>query len=184
MTTFTSIRGSRVVKVTRLPRDKDRQVDQTVRCMVALTISEAWSPEIFWLTSNVALPLVGLGELPDRFSRFVKARVRFELDPADVELVRLPSAYARDIRAQRPVSGDCDDMALLLGTMLSNRGFVIQYVVMAVSPRDPEFRHIFTRAYMGGGRWRALDPSVSRSYKTEGLRTRIYAVSGPIPPMR
>lgn len=178
------IRGRRVIKLTRLPKDKDVQVEETVRCMAALTVSEAWSPELFWLTSLVALPLIGLGEIPARFSRFVKQRVRFELDPRDVELIRLPSSYARDIRRSLPVSGDCDDMALLLGAMLSNRGFRVQYVVMAVSPHNPEFRHVFTKVFMGGGKWVALDPSVERNYETKGLRTKEYLVSGPIPPMR
>lgn len=179
-----TIRGRRVIKLTRLPKDKDLQVEETVRCMLALTVSEAWSPDLFWLTSLVALPLVGLGELPDRFCRYVKRNVRFELDPRDIELIRLPSSYARDIRRSRAVSGDCDDMALLLGAMLANRGFQVQYVVMATSPHDREFRHVFTQAYMGGGKWIALDPSVERSYETKGLRTKAYTVPGPIPPMR
>ena len=174
----------RVLKVTHLPRDKDGQVDVTVRTMVALAVAEAWSPGVRWLASHARLPGVGIGQIPGMFSRFVRRRVAFELDPEDIELIRLPSAFARDIRQRLPVSGDCDDVALLLSAMLGSQGFATEFVVMAVSPHNPEFRHIFTRAFMGGDKWIGLDPSVERSYDTKGLRTKRYPVPWrKLPPM-
>lgn len=166
----------RILKVTRLPRDKDAQVAITVGWMVAIAVSEAWSSDVRWLAAHARLPGIGLGQIPKMFSRFVGQRVRFELDPEDIELLRMPSAFARDIRARRPVCGDCDDMALLLSAMLGSQGFVTEFVVMATSPHSPEFRHIFTRAHLGGDKWIAMDPSVPRSYDTTGLRTKRYPV--------
>lgn len=166
----------RVLKVTRLPRDKDAQVDITAHTMVALAVSQAWSPAVRWLAFHARLPGIGIGQIPGMFSRFVRRRVAFELDPDDIELIRLPSAFASDIRQRLPVSGDCDDMALLLSAMLGSQGFATEFVVMAVSPHNSEFRHIFTRVFMGGEKWLGLDPSVERSYDTKGLRTKRYPV--------
>ena len=168
--------ATRIVKVTRLPRDKDAQVGITVRQMVALAVSEAWSPEVRWLAFHARLPGVGMGEIPAMFARFIRRRVAFEFDPEDIELIRLPSSFARCIRAGVPVSGDCDDMALLLSAMLGSQGFATEFVVMATSPHKPEFRHIFTRVYLGNNRWKALDPSVNQQYDTAGLRTRRYSI--------
>ena len=167
----------RVLKVTRLPRDKDAQVEITVRAMVGLAVSEAWNPHVRWLASHARLPGIGIGQIPKMFSSFVRRRVRFELDPEDIELIRVPSSFARAIRCGQVVSGDCDDMALLLSAMLGSQGFATEFIVMATSPHTPEFRHIFTRVYLGDGRWVGLDPSVSRSYDTTGLRTKRYPVS-------
>ncbi len=167
---------NRILKLTRLPKDKDRQVEITVWEMVRLTVSESWRQEIFWLTSFASLPTSTVSELPYMFSRFVARNVSFRFDPEDIELIRLPSAFARDIKARRPVYGDCDDMALLLGTMLANRGYVVRYTVIATSPINPEFRHVFTEVWGGGSQWLALDPAVKSSYDTAGLRQRSYDV--------
>lgn len=164
------------MKVTRLPRDKDAQVDITVRVMMGLAASHAWNPEVRWLSSHARLPGVGIGQVPRIFSRFIRGRVRFELDPEDIELIRVPSAFASDIRAGRAVCGDCDDMALLLSAMLGAQGFATEFIVMATSPHVRDFRHIFTRAYMGSDTWISLDPTVVRSYDTTGLRTKRYQV--------
>lgn len=166
----------RIIKLTRLPKDKDLQVDITVREMVSITVAESWRREMFWLTWFASLPTMGISELPHCFSRFVAKRVRFEFDPEDIELIRLPSAIARDIRAGRLVCGDCDDMAVLLGSMLCNRGYIVRYTVISTSPIVPEFRHVFTEVYCGSDRWMALDPAVAKSYSTDGLRRRSYMV--------
>lgn len=174
----------RVLKVTRLPRDKDAQVEITVRAMIELSLIGAWNGDVRWLASHARLPGVGIGQIPKMFSGFVRRRMRFELDPEDIELIRIPSSFARAIRCNQPVSGDCDDMALLLSAMLGSQGFATEFVVMATSPHVPEFRHIFTRAYLGGGKWMGLDPSVARSYDTTGLRTKRYPVPWRrLPPM-
>ena len=174
----------KLLKVTRLPRDKDAQVDVTVHQMVALAVSEAWNPNVRWLAFHARLPGVGVGEVPAMFARFVRRKVAFELDPDDIELIRLPSAIARDIRAGIPVCGDCDDMALLLSAMLGSQGFVTEFVVMATSPHRSEFRHIFTRVYIGNNVWKSLDPTVDRQYTTAGLRTKRYQVPwSQLPPL-
>lgn len=173
----------RLLKLTRLPPDKDAQVDITVRAMIDLTLREAWSSDIQWAGHHAILPYMGNAEQAKALSDLVKTRMRFQLDPEEIEHIRLPSALAHEIRCGKNPAGDCDDMALLLATLLYSRAFPVAYVVMATSPIKREFRHVFVAARIGN-RWLYFDPSVSRPYNTHGLRQKWYYVpwgSGPPP---
>lgn len=175
----------RLVKCARLPKDADEQVDLTVREMIRITCVEAWNEGVHWLAADARLPHHDRVETADAFTRFVRSNVKFEFDPEDVELLRTPSYYARRLRARLPVSGDCDDLALLLGTMLYSQGFQVAYVVMAASPIQWEFRHVFVAALVKHRDWRYYDPSVTRAYSTDGLRRRwYYTPFGKGPPPR
>jgi len=174
---------ARPIKVTRLPRDKDAQVDVTLREMIQITIIEAWNPDVHWLANHWRLPHYNRLETAEAFNRYIRQKVEFDLDPKDIELVRTPSFYARAIRARQRVVGDCDDTALLLGTLLYSRGFQVAYVVMATSPVAREFQHVFTATYING-QWRYYDPAVKQPYSTDGLRRKWYNVpygKGPPP---
>lgn len=165
----------RIIKLTRLPKDKDQQVAITVREMIAITIAEAWNPSLWWLAEHWRLPHFNRSETAEAYERNIRRRVKFRFDPEEVELIRVPSALAADIRRNRPVFGDCDDMSLLLGTLLYSRGLSVAYVTISTSPHNPEFRHVFVAVRIGE-QWRNYDPSVPRPYKTDGLRHRVWAV--------
>lgn len=172
----------KVVKVTRLPKDKDVQVDMTVREMVALCERDVWNKDVRWLLHHVMLPHFTKREAAQRLTDFVRTYFPFELDPEEIELVRTPSFYARSYRAGRPASGDCDDLALLLAALLGALGVeALGFVVMArrPGPREP-FGHVFVSARIDG-RNGYYDPSVSRPYNTHGLRRKVYPVRN-IPP--
>lgn len=173
----------RILKVTKLPKDKDLQVDITVREMINLTCTEAWAKPVQWLCNNARLIHYDRAETADAYCQFVRRRVQFELDPRDIELLRLPSWYATQIRAGLKPPGDCDDMALLLGTMFFATGIRTAYVVMATSPTNKEFRHVFVAGQIGRD-WRCYDPSVEGGYDTKDFRRRWYYVPfgvGPEP---
>lgn len=166
----------KLVKLTRLPEDKDLQVDATVRAMIEVTLVEAWNADVRWLLNHIRLPHYTELETAEAATRFIRARLPFEFDPEDIELVRTPSYYARAIRARQFPGGDCDDFALLLGTLLQSMGTQrIAYVVMARSPVVREFGHVFVAALIRS-KWECLDPSVSRPYSTDGLRRKWYYV--------
>jgi len=179
----TTARAFRIYKLTRLPADKDRQVDITVREMMRITGREAWNPEVRWLLHHLALPHYSELELAEAMTRFIRQQLPFELDPEDVELVRTPSWYARSIRAGAKPSGDCDDFALLLATLLSAAGLQnLAYVVMARRPGEREpYGHVFVAAGIRG-KWEYFDPSVSRPYSTDGLRRKWYVLPRGVGP--
>ena len=125
----------RLIKLTRLPKNKDAQVELTVREMIKIACVETWSPDVRWLATHARLPHYSHAEKAQAFCRFIRAQFPFELDPDDIELIRTPSYYARELRAGRRRGGDCDDLSLLLATMLSAEGFDrLAFVVMATSP--------------------------------------------------
>lgn len=167
----------RILKVTRLPANKDAQVDITVREMVDICRVEAWSPKVRWLLHHVSLPQYTKRGMAQRLTEFIREKFPFELDPADVELVRTPSYYARTYREGNPASGDCDDFALLLAALLAAMGVEgLGFVVMArhPGPREP-FGHVFVGARIEG-KVGYYDPSVPKPYETHGLRRKVYPV--------
>lgn len=167
----------RLLKVTRLPRNKDQQVELTVREMVQICRVEVWSPKVRWLLHHVSLPHYTKRETAQKLTEFIRSRFPFELDPEDVELIRTPSYYARTYREGKPGSGDCDDFALLLAALLGAMGVeALGFVVMArrPGPREP-FGHVFVTARIQGNIG-YYDPSVSRPYNTHGLRRKVYPV--------
>lgn len=172
----------RVIKIWRLPKDKDEQVAMTIRVMISETIAGAHHPRLRELASYAGIHARNELELGRAYTRLVRERVGFMFDPADVELVRTPGAIADDILSARPVFGDCDDMALLLATLLYSRGIQVAYVTISTSPHNKEFRHVFVAAKIGQ-RWETFDPSVSRPYRTDGLRHAWWHLPyGAMPP--
>jgi len=168
----------RIIKLTRLPRDKDAQVDITVREMIRICQREVWSEDVRWLLHHVRLPFFTRRETAARASAFIRETFPFELDPEDVELLRTPAYYAKSLRARRrPASGDCDDFALLLATLIGAMGIEeLGFVVMARRPgaREP-FGHVFVTAKIDG-KLEYYDPSVSQPYSTAGLRRKVYPI--------
>lgn len=167
----------RIIKVTRLPKNKDAQVDITIREMIEICKQEVWSPKVRWLLHHVALPFYTKRQLAEKLTEFIREKFPFELDPEDVELVRTPSLYARTYQAGAPASGDCDDFALLLATLFGMMGAQgLGFVVMARKPGAGEpFGHVFVVARFEGvlGYY---DPSVSKPYSTNGLRRKVYPI--------
>lgn len=165
----------RLVKLTRLPPNKDLQVDITVSEMVRITQVEAWSPEIRWLLHQIRLPDYSPEQTGKAATEFIRRTFPFETDPDEIELIRTPSYYARAWRGRQRPGGDCDDLSLLLGTLLFSMGVPVSYVVISRSPTNPEFGHVFVAAKFNGI-YRFFDPSVARPYDTHGLRVKWYHV--------
>lgn len=165
----------RLIKLTRLPPDKDQQVDITVDEMVRITRIEAWSPEVRWLLHQIRAPDYSPAETAKAATQFIREHFPFELDPEEIELIRVPSYYARAWKWRQRPGGDCDDLSLLLGTLLYSMGVEVAYVVISRSPTNPEFGHVYVAAKLGGV-WRFYDPSVAKTYDTAGLRVKWYRV--------
>lgn len=176
---------SRIVKLVRLPKDADAQVEITVREMMAITVRSIYDPEVQWAIYHTRIGMVNESEAARAACEWVRENVDFQFDPEEVELLRLPSSVIKQIRSRHPVGqkpkGDCDDLALLLGTILLAQGIRVGYVTISTSLDNPNFRHIFVLAYCNG-RWKPYDPSVSRPYRTEGLRRRDYYIPEHLTP--
>lgn len=66
---------------------------------------------------------------------WVRNHIRYTADISDVETLRSPVALLAN------PFGDCDDQALLTGTLLKSIGFAVRYV--AVGPEPGVFDHVY-----------------------------------------
>lgn len=93
------------------------------------------------------------GELQGAFD-FVREHVRYTRDIQDVEL------FQRADRTLELGIGDCDDMAILLGSIIGNIGFPT--IVRVISTDGPTFHHVYLLAGLppeDPKEWIALDAS-------------------------
>jgi transglutaminase-like putative cysteine protease len=94
-----------------------------------------------------------LGEIKALF-QFVQRRVRYTKDPLRVEVLHAARRML-DLRA-----GDCDDMAILLGSMLEAIGHPVRLVITGPDPLRPYlFTHIYLEVFHHG-RWLPLDATM------------------------
>ena len=96
-----------------------------------------------------------LGEVRALFE-WVKRNIRYTRDIFRVELLHTARRML-ELRA-----GDCDDMTILLGSMLVSTGHPVRLVLVGFRPNRPHaYSHIYLEANVGG-RWIPLDATVHR----------------------
>jgi transglutaminase-like putative cysteine protease len=95
------------------------------------------------------------GEVCSLFD-WVRRNVRYTRDIFRVELLHTPRRML-ELRA-----GDCDDMTILLGSMLLSTGHPVRLVLVGFRPRRPHlYSHIYPEVLVRG-RWLALDATMPR----------------------
>jgi hypothetical protein len=94
-----------------------------------------------------------LGEIKALFE-WVQRHVRYTKDPFRVEVLH-SAPRMLELRA-----GDCDDMAILLGSMLRAIGHPVRLVLTGPDPLRPRFlTHVYIQAYHKD-RWVSADPTM------------------------
>lgn len=107
---------------------------------------------------------------------WVKNNIRFTRDIAGIETLRT----AREILTIR--AGDCDDIVLLLASLLSTVGHNVRLVTISSDPTAPRtFSHIYLEAEMQDGSWIALDSARRNAMFGRGpqryFRKRIWSLT-------
>jgi transglutaminase-like putative cysteine protease len=83
--------------------------------------------------------------------RFVRDEIRYTADVLGVETVQSPRLTLRTF------SGDCDDKAGLLASLLLAIGHRVRYVLAKTDAKNPQrFSHIYVETLLGG-RWLPLE---------------------------
>lgn len=94
-----------------------------------------------------------LGEINALF-QWVQRNIRYTRDPFRVEVLHSPR---RMLELQ---AGDCDDMTILLGSMLESIGHPVRLVITGPNPLKPRlFSHIYLEVHHYG-RWIPLDATM------------------------
>ena len=102
------------------------------------------------------------GEIRAIFA-FVRRNVRYTRDPPDLDF------YQRARRILQTKAGDCDDMTIILGSLLMTVGYPTRFKVVAVrppgAPTPPDFNHIYLLVGVpprDPQQWVPLDASVNK----------------------
>lgn len=123
------------------------------------------------LIENRVRPKDYPGEIRTLFE-WVKNNVRYTRDIYRVELLH-SARRMLDLRA-----GDCDDMTILLSTMLKAVGHPVRLVLVGFNPaRKKLFSHIYLEAFCRGS-WIPLDPTMNRpmGWAPPADHKRVFAV--------
>ena len=96
---------------------------------------------------------------------FVRDEIRYTLDVNGVETLRTPERLLRERQ------GDCDDMSLLLATLLESIGHPTRFVAVGESPGTLTHVYVETRV---GDKWVALETTepVEAGWEPPGMVNR------------
>lgn len=83
---------------------------------------------------------------------FVRDRIRYVMDPNDVETLSTPSYLLANMSA----GADCDDKSILLATLLEATGHPARFMAVGFNAGDLSHVYVETRI---GERWVPLDPT-------------------------
>jgi len=96
---------------------------------------------------------------------FVRDRVRYVRDPRDIELIVGAPAMVEEIADQGETTGDCDEKAILLASLLRAVGYPVALVAARTRPvrtflsvRWP-WSHVYVRTQLPSGEIITLDPT-------------------------
>jgi hypothetical protein len=130
----------------------DAGVEQTINHMRALVDEALRDPQINRLARDIVRNVPAFDDVAEAHALYswVRSNVRFTKDPVNKETL-YPPAELLKIRA-----GDCDDISMLLGTLLMAVGYPARLMTVAAS--GDEFSHVYVEANING-EWIPLDPA-------------------------
>jgi len=134
----------------------DAGVSQTIDQMRALVDEALRDPSILRTAKDIVRGVPPFDDLSEAQALYnwVRANIRFTKDPVNKETLYPPSELLQ-IRA-----GDCDDISMLLATLLMAIGYPARLMTVAAS--GDEFSHVYVEGQING-QWIPMDPARSDS---------------------
>ena len=129
-------------------------IGATLDAMVALARQYRTDMTIRRLAEQIVAAVPGkswYGEA-EAVQNWVRNNVRYTMDVADVETIKTPVALLFDR------FGDCDDMALLAGTLLSSIGHPVRFV--ATGSNGTDYDHVYLETKIGS-KWVGVETTES-----------------------
>jgi Transglutaminase-like superfamily len=130
----------------------DAGVEQTINQMRSLVDDALRDPAIIRMATDIVRSVPAFDDYAEANALYdwVRRNIRFTKDPVNKEKL-YPPAELLKIRA-----GDCDDISMLLGTLLMAVGYPAR--LMTVAANGDEFSHVYVEANLNG-QWIPLDPA-------------------------
>jgi hypothetical protein len=134
----------------------DAGVEQTINHMRTLVDEALRDPAINRLARDIVRGTPAFDDYAEANALYswVRQNIRFTKDPVNKETL-YPPAELLQIRA-----GDCDDISMLLGTLLMAVGYPAR--LMTVAANGDEFSHVYVEGQIDG-QWIPMDPARSDS---------------------
>jgi hypothetical protein len=155
-------------EVGKLPNG-DAGIAATIAGMQA-AIDEAVYGEDGWLLKRVARTIrrgaaATRADVPKRLYQWCQDNIRFQADPPDVELLRLPAqiaraaVYGKILRGEK-IGADCDDLAMFACSILAVWGYkpVLITVGRTAQQLGGRFEHVFYGIRGDNGQLTPYDP--------------------------
>lgn len=134
----------------------DAGVAQTIQEMRSLVDEALRDPSILRTAKDIVRSVPAFDDYSEAQALYnwVRTNIRFTKDPVNKETLYPPS----ELLAIR--SGDCDDISMLLGTLLMAVGYPAR--LMTVAAGGDEFSHVYVEGQING-QWIPMDPARSDS---------------------
>jgi len=134
----------------------DAGVEQTIHAMRGLVDEALRDPAINRLARDIVRGVPAFDDYAEANALYswVRQNIRFTKDPVNKETL-YPPAELLQIRA-----GDCDDISMLLATLLMSVGYAAR--LMTVAANGDEFSHVYVEGQING-QWVPMDPARSDS---------------------
>lgn len=135
----------------------DAGVEQTIALMRELVDEALRDPSIIRLATDIVRPVAAFDDYAEANALYewVRSNIRFTKDPVNKEKL-YPPAELLKIRA-----GDCDDISMLLATLLMAVGYPARLMTIAAPGSPDQFSHVYVEAEVpaGSGQWIPVDPA-------------------------
>lgn len=134
----------------------DSGVAQTIDQMRSLISEALTDPSILRTAKDIVRGVPAFDDYAEAQALYnwVRSNIRFTKDPVDKETLYPPTELLQ-IR-----SGDCDDISMLLGTLLMAVGYPAR--LMTVAANGDDFSHVYVEGQVNG-QWIPMDPARSDS---------------------
>lgn len=131
----------------------DTGIAQTIAQMRSLVDAALRDSSIIRLATDIVRNVQAFDDPAEAQAiyQWVLQNIRFTKDPVGKEKL-YPPAELLQIRA-----GDCDDIAMIMATLLMAVGYPARFITVAANPTDPrQFSHVYTEAEVAG-QWIPMD---------------------------
>lgn len=160
---------------------------QTVKAIIANALGAQTHLQVRELAERICGELRSKDYLSEAMAvyHYVLANTRYTRDPRTVELVKSPYRMVDDLLSGHRLQIDCDDMCVLIATLLLSLGHQVRVVTAAFAKQyykgELQYSHVFVQAFEPRtGTWYTLDPVAgehTRQMHSRIVAAKVYAVA-------
>lgn len=104
---------------------------------------------------------------------YLKKRTRFLRDIYTVETIKTPKRLYTELMRYNKILGDCDDLTMLMASVLKAIGIPVRLVISAV--RIPVYNHIYLEGFINN-KWIPIDLTYKLFMEKPYIFKKIYEI--------